>query len=195
MMTFFKLPVRVLLTASLITPITASAAPGDAAGWKVDPAKSRFGFSGTQTGAKFEGRFTKYNAAITFDPDHPETSRISVTVDLASAATGDIQRDSALPGKDWFDTPAFPQAKFETTVVHKKGANTYEATGNLTLRGVTRPVVLPFTLDINGATAHAKGHADLVRSAFGVGQGPWATGQWVALEVGIDVDLVATRSN
>ena len=54
--------------------------------------------------------------------------------------------------------------------------------------------VLPFTLTISGDQAAAKGHLSLIRSDFGIGQGPWSSGQWVALEVGVDVDLVATKS-
>ena len=114
-------------------------------------------------------------------------------IDPASAVTGDPQRDQALPGKDWFDIAQFPQAKFATTAIRKTGANTYAAAGTLTLRGVTKPVTLPFTLAISGTTAHARGRVSLVRTVFGVGQGSWSSGQWVALDVGVDVDIVATR--
>lgn len=183
--------VAVLFAALLFSPATSAAA----ADWKLDPGKSTLGFSGTQTGAAFQGRFSNYSAAIAFDPDHLETSHIDVTVDLASAATGDTQRDTALPAKDWFDVAEFAQAKFDSDAIRRTSAGSYEAAGKLTLRGVTRPFVLPFTLDVDGATAHAKGHADLLRNEFGVGQGPWSSGQWVALEVGVDLDIVATRSN
>ena len=67
--------------------------------------------------------------------------------------------------------------------------------GNLTLRGVTRPLTLPFTLEIDGSVAQAKGRVELSRDAFGVGQGPWATGEWVALEVGVDIAITATRED
>jgi len=184
-----------LAAALLVAPLIAYGSTTAAATWKLDPARSRLGFSGVQTGARFEGKFSRFGAAISFDPDNLDTSHIVVTVDLASAATGDQQRDTALPGKDWFDAAQFPRAKFETTAIRKKGANGYEAVGNLTLRGVTKPLTLPFTLQIDGATAYAVGHAALVRGAFGVGQGPWATAQWVGLDVGVDIDIVATRAN
>jgi len=70
----------------------------------------------------------------------------------------------------------------------------YEAAGRLTIRGVAKDVVLPFTLAIAGDSATAKGHLNLVRTAFGVGQGPWTSGEWVALEVGVDFDLVAMKA-
>jgi polyisoprenoid-binding protein YceI len=161
--------------------------------WKIDPARSRLGFSGVQAGAPFKGRFGRFGAAIAFDPDRPSPAHLLVTVDLASVATGDTQRDEAWPGKDWFDTAQFPQAKFESTALHRKGPNAFEAVGVLTLRGVSHPLILPFTLDANGKSAHARGHVDLSRTAFGVGQGTWASGQWVGLAVGVDFDIVATR--
>jgi polyisoprenoid-binding protein YceI len=186
---------RIILAALLIAPFISVASAADVASWKLDPAKSQLGFFGTQTGTKFEGKFTRYSTVIVFDPNDLADSHITVTVDLASAVSGDTQRDTALPGIDWFNVAQFPQAKFETTAIHKEGANTYEAVGNLTLRGVTKPLTLPFTLEINGTTAHAQGHVDLVRTDFGVGQGPWASGQWVALDVGVNIDIVATRGN
>jgi polyisoprenoid-binding protein YceI len=169
------------------------ATPAAALSWKLDGAKSQLGFSGTQTGAAFKGRFTRFSAQIDFDPDHPETSHIVVAIDLASAVTADPQRDGALPGADWFDIAQFPQAKFVSTVVRKTGANAYAAAGTLTLRGIAKPIVLPFALAITGGTAHAKGHLDLVRTLFGVGRGAWSSGQWVGLNVGVDIDIVATR--
>jgi polyisoprenoid-binding protein YceI len=195
MNTFFKLPARAVLVAALIIPMIDAALPADAAGWQLDLQKSKLGFSGMQTGTKFEGAFSRYHAEIAFDPDHLEISHITVTIDLASAATGDTQRDTALPGKDWFNVSQFPQARFEAINIRKKDANVYEAVGTLTLHGVTKQFVLPFTLEINGPAAHAKGHVELVRSAFGIGQGQWATGQWIALEVGVDIDIIATRAN
>jgi polyisoprenoid-binding protein YceI len=184
-------PVRIMLSAFVITAF--GVAPPAAVSWKLDPAKSQLSFSGAQTGQAFKGRFTRFSAQIDFDPDHPETSHIVVVIDPASAVTDDPQRDQALPGKDWFDVGQFPQAKFVTTAIRKTGANAYAAAGTLTLRGVTKPVNLPFTLAISGTTARAKGHLNLMRTLFGVGQGSWSSGQWVGLDVGIDVNIVATR--
>jgi polyisoprenoid-binding protein YceI len=177
----------------LALPLLA-ALPAEAATWAVDPAKSRLGFSGLQNGAAFQGSFGKWTAEIAFDPDHPEAGHAKVTIDLASAKTGDPQRDGALPDTDWFDVKQFPAASFEATGFAAKGGDRYEARGKLTIRGIGKDVVLPFTLDIAGDQAHAKGHLTLVRTGFGVGQGVWATADWVALEVGVDVDLTAMKS-
>lgn len=163
-----------------------------AADWQVDPAKSAIRFSGVQVGAPFTGSFQRFEAAVSFDPTKPETGRATVLIDLNSAKTGDVQRDEALPQKDWVDVKAEAKARFEATRFVDKGNGRYDAIGTLTIRGKTKPVTLPFRLTLDEGKAHAVGHLDLIRTEFGVGQGPWASGQWVALEVGVDVDLVAS---
>ena len=179
---------------SIVLPLLLAASPALAADWTVDPAKSHLGFSGVQNGAPFQGSFGKWSAQIAFDPAHPEAGHAKVTIDLASAKTGDTQRDSALPQAEWFDVKAFPEATFEATGFVAKGGDAYEAPGTVTIRGIGKDVVLPFTLAIDGDKATAKGHLSLVRTGFGVGQGVWATGEWVALDVGVDVDLTATKA-
>jgi polyisoprenoid-binding protein YceI len=179
---------------ALAVVLLAAPACAEAAAWTVDPARSRIGFSGVQVGAPFQGRFKRFSAQIDFDPAASEAGRAVVDVDLASAETGDAQRDTSLPQAEWFDTKATPQARFEATRFVAKGGDAYEAVGSLTIRGIRRDAVLPFRLTREGSTARAVGHLDLVRTQFGVGQGPWASGQWVALEVGVDIDLTATET-
>ncbi|MDB5358911.1 MAG: YceI family protein [Rhodospirillales bacterium] len=179
---------------ALLAALSLLATPALASDWAVDPTKSRLGFSGVQNGAPFQGSFGKWTAEIAFDPAHPEAGHAKVTIDLASAKTGDTQRDSALPQAEWFDVKAFPGASFEATGFVAKGGDAYEAPGRLTIRGMAKDVVLPFTLAVTGDKAAAKGHLSLVRTGFGVGQGVWATGEWVALDVGVDINLVATKS-
>ncbi|OAG74554.1 polyisoprenoid-binding protein [Gluconobacter japonicus] len=178
-------------TVAFMTGLVSMGTQAEAADWKIDTAKSTLGFSGIQTGKKFEGHFSRYNAFISLDPNHLEAAHITVDVDLGSAETGDRQRDTALPGRDWFDIAQFPHAFFSSAEIHRTGENTYEAVGNLTLRGASKPVTLLFTLNVEGAKAHAEGHTKLFRSAFGIGQGPWATGQWVALDVDVTFDVTA----
>jgi polyisoprenoid-binding protein YceI len=181
-----------LAAAAVLLPVALGSA-AEAATWTADPAKSRLGFSGQQTGTPFTGRFKTWAATIDFDPAHPEAARIAATVNTASATTDDPQKDEALPAADWFDASQFATATFAAAGFTPEGGDAYAATGRLTLRGVSRDVMLPFTLTIAGDEAHARGHAKLVRTDFGVGQGTWSNGDYVALDVDVDVDLVATR--
>lgn len=181
------------IAAALLGLALLAAGPALASDWAVDQAKSRLGFSGVQVGVPFQGRFARWEAHVAFDPAKPEAGHATVLIDTASARTGDTQRDEALPQADWLDSSRFPQARFEATSFRAKGGDAYEAVGTLTIRGISHDAVLPFTLTVAGDTAHAKGRLQLVRTVFGVGQGAWASGQWVALDVGVDVDLTATR--
>lgn len=180
---------RPVLAAALLAAVSTA----QAAEWKILPG-SALTFTGEQAGEKFSGRFSRFDARISLDPQKLDEAKIVVTVDIASAATGDRQRDAALPDKDWFDVGAFPQARFESRQVTRT-ATGYEAVGDLTLRGAAREIHLPFTLAVDGRKAEAKGHADLRRDAFGVGQGQWASDEWVAFDVGVDFDLKAERAD
>ena len=181
-------PFRLALALGLsVTPLAAQAAD-----WTVDQSKSRIGFSGTQVGAPFKGRFTRYDAQISFDPQKPEAGKAVVLVDLTSAETGDKQRDEALPQADWFNTSNDKQARFEATRFVAKGGDAYDAIGTLTIRGLRKDVTLPFTLNVSGGTAHAVGHLDLVRTDYGVGQGSWANDSMVAQKLAVDIDVTAT---
>jgi polyisoprenoid-binding protein YceI len=178
----------------LLVPLAVAAVPSTAPAWNVQAAQSKLGFSGIQAGStRFDGTFSRYAASIAFDPVHLESSHIGVTIELASARTGDGQRDNSLLTKDWFDVVDFPRARFETTAIRRAATGTYEAVGTLTIRDVTRPLIVPLTFQITGDTAHIKGHSQLTRTDFGIGRGPWANPQWVGVNVGIDVDLTAKR--
>lgn len=179
----------------LVCSVLAIGAAGSAraATWTLDPAKSRLGFVGTQSGEAFKGTFKTWTATIEFDPAKPEAAHVAVTIDVASATTGDAQKDAAMPEADWFAASQFAKATFEATGFVSTGKDAYRTTGKLSLRGVSKDVTLPFSLSISGDQAHAVGQAKLVRTDFGVGQGQWANDQIVALDVEVDVDLVATR--
>ncbi|GAB4520604.1 MAG: hypothetical protein Kow00133_07180 [Amphiplicatus sp.] len=172
----------------------AEPAPIGASVWALDETASSLVFAATQTGERFEGRFENFSADIVFDPEDLESASISVTVDVASARTGDRQRDAALPGRDWFNAREHPAARFVSDDVVKTGENAYEALGTLTIRGVSKEVALPFTLTIDGNRAHAEGSITILRTDFGVGQGEFATGRWVGLDVEVSFVVEATRA-
>lgn len=169
--------------------------PVSAHAWTLDKTASSLRFAATQTGARFEGRFENFSADITFDPEDLKNASISVTVDVASARTGDRQRDAALPERDWFNAREHPTARFVSDEVVKTGENAYEARGTLTIRGVSKEVALPFALTIDGKRAHAEGSVTIIRTDFGVGQGEFATGQWVGLEVDVSFVVEAIRAD
>jgi polyisoprenoid-binding protein YceI len=178
----------------LLFGVQLSPSSAHAAQWLVDPAKSWLGFTGTMAKAPFDGRFQRWRAIIDFDPAHPEQGRARVTIDMASAVTGDTQKDAALPQGDWFDAKAFPEAVFEVQTFRAKATpSSYDAIATLTMRGVKMDLTTPLSIEVSGDTLRAKGYVSLLRSDFGVGQGQWTSAQWVALEVATAFEVTATR--
>jgi len=167
------------------------AAPAAADVWFVNAKQSTLGFEVAQAGSTATGVFTEWQAEITFDPEAPESARISATISPASVTTGTQQIDGTLTGKDWFDVSGFPQAEFTADGASRIEGNSYRAAGTLTIKGFSHPVALDFTLDIDGDTARAKGTATVDRLAYEIGSSA-GTGT-VGDTVKVTLDLTATR--
>src|SRR5580700_12114958 len=182
----------VLLVLALVSaaPAATLAAP---AHWTVD-SSSKLLFQGRVNGDAFTGAFRRWSADIAFDPKALGASHAVVTVDVTSAATGDADRDQALPSADWLAAQRFPKAVFTSTAVKDLGGGRYQAAGDLSIKGVHKPVVLPFTLAITGDTARMNGQLVLNRTAFGIGQGQWSTADVVDTKVVVIVALTAHRA-
>lgn len=187
-------PVLAAAKAAPAKPAAAPAAKGGVSKWAVDKAASKLGFKSTFSGTAFEGGFKTWTADIAFDPKNLAASKAVVSVDLASAATGDSSRDESLPTDDWFATAKFPKATFTTTSIKDMGGGKYQAAANLSLRGQVKPVVLNFTLAITGDTAKMNGTAVVDRSKFGVGQGQWAAADTVPFPVTVVVNITAKKA-
>ena len=155
---------------------------------------STLGFATAWSGEPVQGRFDRWTADIVFDPDDLAASKVTVSIDMASARTGDDQRDASLPASDWFDTASHPKATFTATRFEKTGEGRYVARGRLSLRGVSQPLSLPFRLTIDGDRATVAGVTSLDRTAFGVGQGEWASSDQIPAKVSVRIDLKAVRA-
>src|SRR5690242_4987993 len=171
-----------------------SVTPALAAHWNVDAAKSKLGFSVPWGKQPFTGTFQTWKANIDFDPSNLAASKVDVTIAVDSETSGDSDSDASIKGDIGFGTGKFPNAHFVTTSFTHKAGNNYVAQGTLTLKGVTKPVTLPFTLTIAGKTAHMVGAADVMRNQFNVGTGEWAKPDPVAWDVKVNIDLMATQN-
>lgn len=178
--------------AVLVAAPPAQAAPAPA--WTVDKAASKVTFASSFDGGAFSGSFRRWDVAIRFDPANLAGSSVTATFDTASAVTGDAARDQSLPEADWFNAKAFPQATYRATSFRALGGGRYQAIGTLTLRGVTKPLTLPFTLVITGDTARMTSSVGLNRLAFGVGQNEWKTTEVVPATVTVNISLAAKRA-
>jgi polyisoprenoid-binding protein YceI len=156
--------------------------------YTVEPAASTLGFSGTFQGEAFQGRFDQWKAAIAYDPGDLAGSHFDVDVTLASVKTGDSDRDGALPGSDFFNVPKFPKAHFVSTSIHKVGA-TVVADGNLTLRGVSKPISLDVAFKPQGSGATLDVNGTVKRLDFGLGASDYADTSVIGANVKITAHL------
>jgi polyisoprenoid-binding protein YceI len=174
-------------------PAMAAEAPE----WKIDPKASSIGFAARQMNVPINGLFEVYAGTIRFDPANLEGSKIAMEIRPASASTKQKDVDEQLKLPDWFDAAKHPVARYEAEKFIAKGGDRYEALGQLSLRGVTKELPLPFTLKIaetgDGFRAEAKGETELKRLDFGVGSGQWKATDVVANEVKVTVSITALR--
>jgi polyisoprenoid-binding protein YceI len=185
-------PNRLAWPLAMLVMLAANASAAPVPTYTLDAAKSSFEFAFLQAGATNKGRYPKFAVNFTFVDDSLAASKLDVTVDMAALDTADQERDDTLRGPDLFNVAKFPQAHFSATQIAKIAAGGYDAAGTLTLRGVTRPQHVSFTL--RSATEQGRqvlymtGKALIKRLDYGVGQGDWKSTEWV----GNDVKLTFT---
>jgi polyisoprenoid-binding protein YceI len=179
------------LLALLSLAAAARAAPATA--WTVDKTASAVRFSSTVNGQAFSGIFRRWDAAIRFDPQNLAGSSVRASIETASAVTGDADRDQALPTAAFLSAAKFPIAVFSAENFKDQGAGHYLAIGQLTLRGVSKPLTLPFTLAVTGSGARMTASIDLNRLAFGVGQDEWKSTTALPATVKVNITIAARR--
>ncbi len=142
--------------------------------------KSQISTVATVMGGPAEGTFRKFTATIVFDPAKPETGKATIEIDTGSFDIGmdDMNSDTKTP--TWFDVAQYPKAVFVSSSVRKAGGG-YEAVGTLTLKGITKDVVVPFTFQ-NGVF---EGLLPIKRLDYKIGTGKFERTNTVADEVQI----------
>lgn len=191
-----SLPAAVLAVVAFQIPALARAANYD-----IDTAHSSAGFAVRHLAvSNVRGEFAKVTGVVEYDAKDPSKTRVEATIDAASVTTRDPKRDEHLKSADFFDVAQYPVITFKSTKV-EKASQGLKVKGDLTLHGVTRPVVL----DVQGPTpevkdpwgnvrAGASATAKINRKDFGMSfnktldSGGLVVGDEVAIT--IDVELV-----
>jgi len=114
--------------------------------YKIDTAHSSIGFSVRHLVAKTYGRFKTYDGTIAFDPADLKTAVVNLEIDAASVTTDNEKRDEHLKTDAFFDVEKFPKLTFKSTGVKPTNAESGVLTGDLTIRGITKPVELQYTI-------------------------------------------------
>ena len=110
--------------------------------WNIDTAHSGINFSVRHmVVSKVRGRFGKFSGELAIDDGDLTRSSVDVAIDAASIDTGNAQRDTHLRSADFFDVETFPELRFRSTRIEKRGDARYAVVGELTIRDVTREVV------------------------------------------------------
>jgi polyisoprenoid-binding protein YceI len=188
-----QLPAQAAASAATPTKIDVPAGA-----YTLDKAHSSLVFRVTHLGfSNYTARFKSFDAQLQFDPNNLPASSVTVSVDPKSL---DVENPpagflDALIGKDWLDTAQFPELTLRSTSIESTSPNAMKITGDLSLHGVTKPIVLDATF--NGGYAghpmdpHARigfsAHGTFKRSDFGMGYGVPAPG--TTMGVGDDVHV------
>ncbi len=183
---------RLIAAASLSAALGASAltAPALAQDWTLDREASAVSFEITIFNAPAEARFTDFDAQITLDPDDLSSARIDASVSASSGAMDTRDYQQALLSGDGLAPRAHPDLRFVSEDIRATDEG-YEAHGVLTVRGMEQPVVLAFTLEIDGGRAVARGGFEVSRSAFGITASSWGAnnvGDTVTVSLHIEAD-------
>lgn len=158
---------------------------------QVQPDKSQITFAYQQMGVAMQGAFKKFTGQLRFDPAAPAAAKSTIEVELASVDTGSSEGDTEVATKTWFDTKAFPRARFESSSVKALDGNKYEVAGKLTIKGKTLDVVVPATFAAQGKTGVFEGRLTIRRGDFSIGEGAWKAFDIVANDVVIQFRLTA----
>jgi len=138
--------------AAAALALAALPALADTSNWKLDSSHSQTNFSVKHLViSTVRGEFGKTEGTVVLDEGDITKSKVEATIDVASVNTREAKRDEHLKSPDFFDAAKFPKMTFVSTKIEKAGDG-LKVTGNLTLKGVTKPV----TLDVTGPTKEIK---------------------------------------
>src|SRR2546421_9733210 len=111
--------------------------------WQFDPYHTQVEFAAKHLGMMtIRGHFDEISATGNIDPDHPEASSVDITIQTASIRTNNPQRDNDLRSSNFLEADKYPTMHFKSIRIEKTGPETYTMTGDLTIKGNTRPVTL-----------------------------------------------------
>jgi polyisoprenoid-binding protein YceI len=194
-----KFATKILALAALAAGF-ASAASAAVETYTIDPVHSSVAFSIRHFVSKVPGRFTKFSGTIVVDRDNLENSSVNATIDVGSLTTDNDKRDAHLKTPDFFDAATYATITFKSKSWKKTGDGTFDVTGDLTIKGVTKEVVLAVSLlgfgpGPRGATLSGwEATTALKKTDFGV-NGPAmlgkALGDDVAVSISVEGDLQA----
>ena len=160
---------------------------------QVDVSKSSVVATSKQMNVPTDGKFNKFSAQISFDPAKPAAGTASITIDTGSYDLGDDDYNKQVRGAEWFDAGKYPTATFVSSAIAPAGANKYNVTGKITIKGKSQTMTVPVTVTQQGATETFDGSLPIKRTQFDVGTGEWKDTSIVSDDVVIKFHIVAAK--
>ena len=191
----------VLALGPAVAEVAKSAPQPPAGQYTLDKAHTSVTFRVSHLGfSHYTARFSRVEGRLKFDPRRPTAMRVEASIDPTSLELNAPPAGfhDELMGKGWFEAAKFPQMSFRSTRVELTGPHAARITGELTLHGVTRPVVLmatynggypPSSFDPGGARIGFSAHGVLKRSAFGLSAGIPAAGSNMGVSDEVEVAI------
>ena len=200
-----KFILTLLLAAFAATPLFAQDAPNALESWTVDKGHSSATFKVRHMMANATGQFREFDGRISIDRANPAKSSVEFTLQAASIDTGNANRDEHLRGPEFFDAAKFPAITFKSTSVTAKSSNQFDVAGDLTIRGVTKRVILPVSFLGFGKTARGEKagfeiETTVNRKDYGIvwnralDEGGLLLGEEVKVSINLEVDRKVTAT-
>ena len=167
--------------STLTTPTDVAQLTGE---YTFDPAHTQFGFVARHAMVtKVRGTFNDFEGTAYIDGSDPSRSSAKVVIQAASLDTRNADRDAHLRSNDFFDMEDYPEITFESTSIEQVDAATYRVTGDLTIKGVTKPV--SFELAYTGSATDPFGNLRVgLEGSVSVNRKDWGVNWNAALEAG-----------
>ncbi len=192
-----KVEIEVEIEANLIGSTAENS--GDSASrageWKIIPSKSNISFQAKQEDSIISGKFKKFSGKIIFDKNLLSKSSVEMNIDTSSIDMPFAEALATVSGSDWLAISSFPKAVFKADkFVALSTSQTFEGSGNLTIKGKTVPAKITFTFpQYDSSHARAEGSVAIKRSAFGIGSRDVKKSNGVADEVLINFVIEAEK--
>jgi polyisoprenoid-binding protein YceI len=150
-----------------------------ASNWQFEPAESELNYSVNFEQLPINGQFKEFSV------DYIAQQQLRVVVNIASVDMGNSDINQAIRDVDWFDIKSHSQAVFLSNNIKVVGETEFIAEGQLQLKGISKPVNVPFSWQASAESAYMTGKLTLSRSDFSIGSPEWASGD----QIGIDVSV------
>jgi polyisoprenoid-binding protein YceI len=188
-----------LILAVVVPALMALSSAGAADTFAIDKMHSTLGFEVRHLFSKVPGKFDEFTGSIQYDEGNPEKSSVAVTIQTKSIDTSNDMRDNDLRSPNFFDAAKYPEITFKSKSVKKTGDGKFDVTGDFTMHGVTKEVVLKVELlgkgaGMQGATVSGwEATTAIKRSDYGLAwnkviEGTQVVGDDVSIDLKVEAD-------